>query len=103
MELEISMTDQETGTSSTRSDMMARAWAKRKANASAEAAWFQKPICLCGCGEALVRHRNSEKQRLFRPGHDQRLKSAVCWCAGRRGAKACYPQRREGAEEPHRF
>jgi hypothetical protein len=46
-------------------------------NAAAEATWFQKPVCLCGCGEPLVRHRNPEKQRLFRAGHDARLKSVA--------------------------
>jgi hypothetical protein len=54
-----------------------RAWEVRKANAAAEASWFQKPCCLCGCGEPLVRHRNPERQRLFKPGHDARLKSVA--------------------------
>ena len=54
-----------------------RAWEVRKANAAAEATWFQKPCCLCGCGEPLVRHPNPEKQRLFKPGHDARLKSVA--------------------------
>ncbi len=48
-----------------------------QANATAEATWFQNPTCLCGCGEALVRHRNPEKQRLFKAGHDARLKSVA--------------------------
>jgi len=56
---------------------MARAWEKRKANAAAEAKWFEKPVCLCGCGEPLVRHRNPERQRLFKPGHDARLKAVA--------------------------
>ena len=54
-----------------------RAWEVRKANAAAEATWFQKPCCLCGCGEPLVRHPNPERQRLFKPGDDARLKSVA--------------------------
>ena len=54
-----------------------RPWKVRKANAAAEATWFQNPTCLCGCGEALVRHRNPERQRLFKPGHDAWLKSVA--------------------------
>jgi hypothetical protein len=60
-----------------RSAAMARTWARRKAQAAAEAAWFEKPICLCGCGESLARHHNPERQRFFRQGHDARLKSAA--------------------------
>ena len=58
-----------------RSEGAKRAWESRKTNAAARAGWFQKPLCLCGCGEVLVKHRNPERQRLFRPGHDARLKS----------------------------
>ena len=58
-------------------EAMARAWARRKANAAAESAWWQQPVCLCGCGEALARDRNPERQRLFKPGHDGRLKSVA--------------------------
>jgi hypothetical protein len=54
-----------------------RAWEVGKANAAAEATWFQKPVRLCGRGEPLVRHRNSERRRLFKPGHDGRLKSVA--------------------------
>ena len=60
-----------------RSESMKRAWEVRKANAAAEATWFQKPVCLCGCGEPLVRHPNPERQRLFKPGYDARLKSVA--------------------------
>jgi hypothetical protein len=70
------MTDRAVSTSK-RSEAMARSWAKRRANAAALTAWWKRPVCLCGCGEALVRHRNPEKQRLFRPGHDARLKSVA--------------------------
>jgi len=62
---------------SARSEAMARSWATRKANAAAEAAWLEKPVCLCGCGEAVARHRNPDRQRLFRPGHDMRLKAVA--------------------------
>jgi len=65
------------GKSLTRSDAMKRAWESRRAKSNAEAAWFEKPVCLCGCGEELVRHKNPEKQRLFKPGHDARLKSVA--------------------------
>ena len=68
------MTDQSANTSK-RSDAIARAWATRKANAAIESTWWKRPVCLCGCGEALVRHRNPERQRMFKPGHDARLKS----------------------------
>jgi hypothetical protein len=56
---------------------MKRAWARRKSQAVTEVGWSENPICLCGCGEALVRHRNPEKQRLFKAGHDARLKSVA--------------------------
>ena len=62
---------------STRREAMARSWATRKANAAAESLWWERPVCLCGCGEQLVRHRNPDRQRLFKPGHDARLKSVA--------------------------
>jgi len=65
------------GKSLNRSDAMKRAWESRRAKSNSEAAWFEKPVCLCGCGEALARHKNPEKQRLFKPGHDARLKSVA--------------------------
>src|ERR1022692_4548735 len=61
----------------TQSESMKRAWARRKSEAVTEIGWFQKPLCLCGCGEPLVRHPNPERQRLFKPGHDARLKSVA--------------------------
>src|ERR1035437_468362 len=57
----------------TRSESMRRPWARRKSQAVTEVDWFRKPVCLCGCGEPLVRHPNPEKQRLFKPGHDALL------------------------------
>ena len=62
---------------SPRSAAMRKAWVTRKALATAEAAWFEHPVCLCGCGEALVRHKSREKQRFFRPGHDAKLRSVA--------------------------
>jgi hypothetical protein len=58
----------------TRSESMKRAWARRKSQSVTEVGWYENPTCLCGCGEPLVRHRNPERQRLFRAGHDARLK-----------------------------
>ena len=61
----------------TRSESMKRAWARRKSQSVTEVGWYENPTCLCGCGEPLVRHRNPERQRLFRAGHDARLKSVA--------------------------
>src|ERR1035437_3004092 len=61
----------------TRSESMKRAWARRKSQAVTEGVWSENPTCLCGCGEALVRHRNPQRQRLFKPGHDARLESVA--------------------------
>jgi hypothetical protein len=62
---------------SSKSSGAKRAWVSRRANAAAVANWFAKPVCLCGCRTELVRHRNPDHQRLFRPGHDARLKSVA--------------------------
>lgn len=62
---------------SPRSEAMQKAWAKRRASAAAEAEWFEHPVCLCGCGEALAVHKSRDKQRFFRPGHDSKLKSVA--------------------------
>ena len=56
---------------------MKRAWARRKSQSVTEVGWYENPTCLCGCGEPLVRHPNPEKQRLFKPRHDARLKSVA--------------------------
>jgi hypothetical protein len=61
----------------TRSESMKRAWARRKSQSVTEVGWYENPTCLCGCGEPLVRHRNPERQRLFKAGHDARLKSVA--------------------------
>ena len=61
----------------TRSESMRRAWARRKSQAVTEVGWYENPTCLCGCGEALVRHHNPERQRLCKPGPDARLKSVA--------------------------
>jgi hypothetical protein len=49
-----------------------RAWEVRRANAAAQSSWFRKPVCLCGCGEPLVRHGNPEK---FKPIIDEARKA----------------------------
>jgi len=42
---------------------------------AAVADWFEHPVCLCGCGEALARHHLERRQRRFKQGHDAKLKS----------------------------
>jgi hypothetical protein len=80
------------GKSLTRSEAMKRAWERRRSKSTTEAAWFEKPVCLCGCGEPLVRHPNPEKQRLFRPGHDARLKSVAAGVLAGEVPKDAIPQ-----------
>jgi len=77
---------------SPRSEAMRKAWATRKALAAAEAAWFEYPVCLCGCGEALVRHKTREKQRFFRVGHDAKLKSVAGKVMWHEADRAAIPQ-----------
>src|SRR4051812_17176798 len=57
---------------SARGEAIARSWATRKANAALVAAWFQRPVCLCGCGTALP--RNTLR---FAQGHDAKLKACL--------------------------
>jgi len=77
---------------SPRSEAMRKAWVTRKALAAAEAAWFQSPVCLCGCGEALVRHKSREKQRFFRIGHDAKLKSLASKVLRHEADRAAIPE-----------
>src|ERR1017187_1510958 len=63
-----------TGTSAG-AEWIARGWAKRRANLAAVADWFEHPICLCGCSEALARHHLERRQRRFKQGHDAKLRS----------------------------
>ena len=58
-----------------RSEVMRRAWLKRRASAKMEAEWFANPTCLCGCDGPLVRIKNPRKQHFFLQGHDARLQS----------------------------
>jgi hypothetical protein len=46
--------------------------ATRKANAALVAAWFERPVCLCGCGTELA--RNTLR---FVQGHDAKLKACL--------------------------
>jgi hypothetical protein len=39
------------------------------------AAWTEHPVCLCGCGESLLRSKPEARQSLYKKGHDARLKS----------------------------
>jgi hypothetical protein len=77
---------------SPRSAAMRRAWITRKALAAAEAGWFEQPVCLCGCGEALVRHKSREKQRFFRPGHDAKLRSVAGKVLRREADRSAIPE-----------
>jgi len=77
---------------SPRSEAMRKAWATRKVRAAAEAAWFEHPVCLCGCGEALVRHKSREKQRYFRVGHDAKLKSVAAKVMRHEADRAAIPE-----------
>lgn len=60
---------------SARSDAMKRAWIARRTTAQKLAAWQQRPTCLCDCGELLVQSASAKSQRLFKQGHDARLKA----------------------------
>jgi hypothetical protein len=57
---------------SNRSAAMARCWATRKANAALVQQWWDRPVCLCGCGTELS--RNSLR---FAQGHDAKLKGCL--------------------------
>src|ERR1019366_3620465 len=60
-----------------RSEAMRAAWAKRRANAGAEADWLAHPDCCCGCGARLDVAKNPGNQRFFKSGHDSALKSLL--------------------------
>jgi hypothetical protein len=66
-----------------RSESMKRAWIARRTTAQKLAAWQERPTCLC-CGALLVRasaklsfakSASVKTQRLFKQGHDARLKA----------------------------
>ena len=54
---------------------MKRAWIARRTTAQKLAAWQERPTCLCNCGALLVKATSSKGQRLFKQGHDARLKA----------------------------
>jgi len=57
-----------------RSESMKRAWIARRTSAQKLAAWHERPTCLC-CGAPLIKASSAKTQRLFRQGHDARLKA----------------------------
>jgi hypothetical protein len=59
---------------STRSESMKRAWIARRTTAQKLAAWHERPTCLC-CGALLTKSTSAKTQRLFKQGHDSRLKA----------------------------
>ena len=77
---------------SPRSESMRRAWATRKARAASEAAWFEAPICLCGCNAPLVRSKSPEKQTKFLLGHDAKLKSVAAIVLRREADRSAIPE-----------
>lgn len=60
---------------SARSESMKRAWIARRTSAQKLAAWHERPTCLCDCGALLTKATSPKGQRLFRQGHDARLKA----------------------------
>ena len=54
---------------------MKRAWIARRSTAQKLAAWHERPTCLCSCGALLTKATSPKGQRLFRQGHDARLKA----------------------------
>ena len=60
---------------STRSEAMRQAWMVRRSSVARIAKFYERPVCLCGCGERLLRADQIKDQRLYRPGHDSRLKA----------------------------
>ena len=75
MDTEQSENDKRPTTS--RSEAMRAAWAKRRANAGVEAEWLARPECCCGCRARLDVAKNPERQSSFKPGHDSALKSLL--------------------------
>ncbi len=54
---------------------MRRAWMVRRSAVEKIEKWYERPVCLCGCGELLVKADSEKTQRLYKPGHDARLKA----------------------------
>jgi hypothetical protein len=59
----------------TRSEAIKQAWMVHRSSAARIAEFYARPICLCGCGERLAKANLEKQQRLYRPGHDSRLKA----------------------------
>ena len=60
-----------------RSEAMRAAWAKRRATAGVDAEWLAHPVCCCGCSARLEVAKTPEHQSSFKPGHDSALKSLL--------------------------
>lgn len=52
-------------------------WAKVRARRAFAFAWFDHPVCLCGCEGPLVRIKNTRKQHCFLQGHEAKLKAVA--------------------------
>jgi hypothetical protein len=50
-------------------------WAKVRARRAFAFAWFDHPVCLCGCEGHLVRIKRTRKQHCFLQGHEAKLKA----------------------------
>ena len=50
-------------------------WAKVRARRNLAFAWFDHPVCLCGCEGPLVRIKRTRKQHCFLQGHEAKLKA----------------------------
>lgn len=50
-------------------------WDRHRARRKLAVAWFDHPICLCGCEGPLVRIKLTRKQHCFLQGHEAKLKA----------------------------
>ena len=67
-------------TNTKRSEAMKAAWATRKAakaGAMTVEQFMANPRCLCSCGAELPQSKRPEKQTLYAPGHDARVKGQL--------------------------
>jgi hypothetical protein len=61
-----------------RSETAKLSWVARRSTAARIQRWYERPVCLCGCEQRLERAESGPgDQRLFRMGHDSRLKSLL--------------------------
>jgi hypothetical protein len=81
-----------------RSEAQKAAWAKRRAKKMTGMTveqFMEAPSCLCGCGEELPKASKPERQRLYRPGHDARVKGqALRIVRGQEDATPLHPAAR---------